>query len=106
MTKNEEVKVAMMCWEVTNNFPKEEPNKEPEKVEKKPIEKTEKPKHEERTCQTYTEYRQLNKNLDQRILLGERRRSIYIGYGKIQTTTVSVHHEPQEWFTEGWYKIV
>ena len=47
MTKNKEVEVAMMCWEATNNFPEEEPHKEPEKVEKKPVEKTEIPKHEE-----------------------------------------------------------
>ena len=46
-TKNKEVKVMMMCWEATNNFPEEQPHKEPEKVEKKPVEKTEKPKHEE-----------------------------------------------------------
>ena len=46
-TKNEEVKVTMMCWEATNNFLEEEPHKEPEKVEKKPIKKTETPKHEE-----------------------------------------------------------
>ena len=37
----------MMCWEATNNFPEEEPHKEPEKVEKKPVEKMEKPKHEQ-----------------------------------------------------------
>ena len=37
----------MMCWEATNNFPEEEPHKEPAKIEKKPVEKTEKPKHEE-----------------------------------------------------------
>ena len=46
-TKNEEVETMMMCWEATNNFLEEEPLKEPEKIEKKPIEKTEKPKHEE-----------------------------------------------------------
>ena len=46
-TKNEEVEAAMMCWEAMNNFPEEEPHKEPEKIEKKPIEKMEKPKHEE-----------------------------------------------------------
>ena len=46
MTKNEEVKVAMMCWEAMNIFPEEEPHKEPEKVEKKPVEKMKKPKHE------------------------------------------------------------
>ena len=46
-TKNGEVETAMMCWEATNNLPEEEPLKEQEKVEKKPIEKTEKPKHEE-----------------------------------------------------------
>ena len=37
----------MICWEAMNNFLDEEPHKEPEKVEKEPIEKTEKPKHEE-----------------------------------------------------------
>ena len=47
MTKNKEVKVAMMCCEAMNNFLEEEPHKEPEKVEKKRIEMTEKPKHEE-----------------------------------------------------------
>ena len=46
-TKNEEVKVTMMCWEAMNNFPEEEPHKEPEKVEKKPVKEMEKPKHEE-----------------------------------------------------------
>ena len=46
-TQNGEVETAMMCWEATNNFLEEEPHKEPEKVEKKPIEKMEKPKHEE-----------------------------------------------------------
>ena len=46
-TKNGEVETTMMCWKATNNFLEEEPHKEPEKVEKKPIEKTEKPKHEE-----------------------------------------------------------
>ena len=47
MTKNEKVEAAMMCWESTNNFTEEEPHKEPEKVVKKPVEKTEKLKHEE-----------------------------------------------------------
>ena len=37
----------MMCWEATNNFPEEEHHKEPEKVEKRPVKKTEKLKHEE-----------------------------------------------------------
>ena len=47
MTKNKKVESAMMCWESTSNFSEEEPHKEPEKVAKKPIEKTEKQKHEE-----------------------------------------------------------
>ena len=47
MTKNEEVETAMMCWEAMNDLPENEPHKEQEKVEKKPVEKTEKPKHEE-----------------------------------------------------------
>ena len=46
-TKNEKVESAMMCWESTRNFTEEEPHKEPEKVAKKPIERTEKQKHEE-----------------------------------------------------------
>ena len=37
----------MMCWELTNDFSKEETHEEPEKVVKKPIEKMEKQKHEE-----------------------------------------------------------
>ena len=46
-TKKGKVKSAMMCWELTSNFSKEETHKEPEKVAKKPAEKTEKQKHEE-----------------------------------------------------------
>ena len=45
--KNGEVETAMMCWEVMNDLLEKEPHKEQEKVEKKPVEKTEKPKHEE-----------------------------------------------------------
>ena len=37
----------MMCWEPTSNFLEEETHEEPEKVAKKPAEKTEKRKHEE-----------------------------------------------------------
>ena len=47
MTKNEDVETTMMCWEAVNDFPKEEPHKEQENEEKKPIEKTEKTNHEE-----------------------------------------------------------
>ena len=47
MTKNEKVESTMMCWESMSNFTEEEPHKEPEKVAKKPVEKMEKPKHEE-----------------------------------------------------------
>ena len=46
-TKNEKVKSVMMCWESMSNFMEEEPHKGQEKVAKKPIEKTEKPKHED-----------------------------------------------------------
>ena len=38
MTKNEEVKTTMMCWEAVNDLPGKEPRKEQEKEEKKPIE--------------------------------------------------------------------
>ena len=47
MTKKEKVESAMMCWESTGNFTEEEPHEEPQKVAKKPVEKTEKQKHEE-----------------------------------------------------------
>ena len=47
MTKNEEVETAMMCWEAVNDLLEKEPRKEQEKVEKKPVEKTERSKHEE-----------------------------------------------------------
>ena len=46
-TKNDKVESAMMCWELTNDFSEEETHEEPEKVAKKPVEKTEKQKHEE-----------------------------------------------------------
>ena len=46
-TKKEKVEYAMMCWEPTSNFSEEEPHEEPEKVAKKPVEKTEKQKHGE-----------------------------------------------------------
>ena len=47
MAKKEKVESAMMCWEPTSNLSEEEPHKEPEKVTKKPVEKTEKQKHGE-----------------------------------------------------------
>ena len=37
----------MMCWEFKSSLTEEEPHKEQEKVAKKPVEKTEKPKNEE-----------------------------------------------------------
>ena len=45
-TKKDKVESAMMCWELTSDFSKEETHEEPE-VAKKPVEKTEKQKHEE-----------------------------------------------------------
>ena len=66
-TKNEKVESAMMCWESTSNFTEEEPHKEPEKVAKKPVEKTKKPKHEEEhvgpTLNTGTRLTTRSKNL-------------------------------------------
>ena len=47
MTKKDIVESAMMCWEPTSNLSEEEPHEEPEKVTKKPVEKTEKQKHGE-----------------------------------------------------------
>ena len=46
-TKKEKVESAMMCWEPISNFSEEEPHNKPEKVVKKPVEKTEKQKHGE-----------------------------------------------------------
>ena len=100
-TKNGEVETAMMCLEATNNFPKEEPHKEPEKIEKRPVKKTEKPKHEE-------EHVGLTLNMGNQLKISieefswEREDNIHIGHGRIRTTTIGVHHEPQEWFTKGW----
>ena len=45
-TKKGKVESAMMCWELTSNFSKEETHEEPEKVAKKPAEKMEKQKHD------------------------------------------------------------
>ena len=47
MAKKEKVESAMMCWEPTSNLSEEEPHEEPEKVTKRPVEKTEKQKHGE-----------------------------------------------------------
>ena len=47
MTKKEEVETTMMCWEAVNDFPKKDPCKESENKEEKPVEKTEKTKHDE-----------------------------------------------------------
>ena len=46
-TKKGKVESAMMCWELTSDFSKEETHEEPEKVVKKPVKMTEKQKHEE-----------------------------------------------------------
>ena len=46
-TKKGKVESAMMCWELTSDFFKEETHEEPENVAKKPAKKTEKQKHEE-----------------------------------------------------------
>ena len=37
----------MMCWEPTESLGEDEPHEEPEKVTYKPVEMTEKQKHEE-----------------------------------------------------------
>ena len=60
-TKNDKVESAMMCWELTSGFSKEETHKEPEKMAEKPIEKTEKQKHEvDHVGPTLDKGRQLN----------------------------------------------
>ena len=46
-TKKGEIESAIMCWEPTSNLSEEKPHEEPEKVTKKPVEKTEKQKHGE-----------------------------------------------------------
>ena len=45
--KKDNVGSAMMCWEPTESLGEEEPHDEPEKVKNKPVETTEKQKHEE-----------------------------------------------------------
>ena len=47
MTKRDVVESAMMCWEPTESLVEEEPYDELEKVTNKPVETTEKQKHEE-----------------------------------------------------------
>ena len=47
MTKNEEVETMMTCWVAVNDFLNIEPCKGSKNKEEKPIEKTEKSKHEE-----------------------------------------------------------
>ena len=37
----------MMCWEALNDFPKKEPHVESKNEGEKPVEKTQKQKHEE-----------------------------------------------------------
>ena len=46
-TKRDIVESAMMCWECTESSAEEEPHNEPKKVTNKPVETTEKQKHEE-----------------------------------------------------------
>ena len=46
-TKYDKAESTMMCWEPTSNLTEEKPHEEPEKVTKKPVEKTEKQKHGE-----------------------------------------------------------
>ena len=46
-TKKKKAECAIMCWEPTSNFLEEEPHEKPEKVAKKPVEKTENQKHGE-----------------------------------------------------------
>ena len=90
--KDDNVESAMMCWESTENLAEEEPRGEPEKVANKLVETTEKQKHEEEHVEhtLYTGNRL--KNLDRRILLGDRRRWINIGNRRTRTTGSSVHH--------------
>ena len=64
--KIKEIESKMMCWESTNNFPEEEPLKEAEKAEKKPIEKTENLKHEEEHAKpTLNEGNQLKNSIEE-----------------------------------------
>ena len=46
-TKKDNVESAMMCWESTESFVEKEHREEPEKMTNKPVETTEKQKHEE-----------------------------------------------------------
>ena len=46
-TKKDIVESAMMCWEPTSDLSEEQPQEEPEKTSKKPVQKMEKQKHGE-----------------------------------------------------------
>ena len=84
----------MMCWESTENFVEKEHREEPEKMTNKPVETTEKQKHEE-------EHVEPTLNIGNRLKIsieefswereGER---TYIGRRRTRTTANSVHHEP------------
>ena len=66
MTKKKIVESAMMCWEPRSNLSEEEHHKEPEKVTKKPMEKTEKQKHgEEHVRPALDTSSQLNNSIEE-----------------------------------------
>ena len=47
VSKNKEIETTMMCWEAVNDYSNKEPHMGSKNKEEKPIEKTEKSKHEE-----------------------------------------------------------
>ena len=96
----------MMCWEATNNFTEEEPHKEPEKVEKKPVKKNEKLKHEEEHVEPILNTGNRLKISIEEFSWEREDDGSTLDMEEFRTTTISVHHEPQEWFTRGWYGIV
>ena len=64
--KNDKVESAMMCWEPMSNLSEEKPHEEPEKVTKKPVEKTVKQKHgEEHVGPTLDTSSQLNISIEE-----------------------------------------
>ena len=65
-TKSEENETAMMCWEDLKDSPKKGPHIESENKGEKPVEKTKNQKIK-KNMSNLLKYRQLTKNLDQRI---------------------------------------
>ena len=106
MTKKEKVESSMMFWESTSNFSEEEPHEELEKVAKKPVEMTEKQKHEEEHVgPTLDTSSRLKISIEEFSWEREDDGST-LEMEEPQTTRNSVHQESRGLFTREQYKTV